>query len=388
LPAEPYLILYGTSSPATVIKPSLLVSSDRAEEIWFRDGAERSALGARPDQSVSSMASRSSSRAPAESGWSRWPEAMTNRWCAGSEPTLFVPARRTGRRGCPRYDEPGEHQRENETAAASRHRGSAGAPPAELRRRRQRRFIRRPTPSPPAKSASPAEKSSTERLSFYPMVLADNALYRLRSAQGVIGLADKHQPGRSRPPTPKPSPPATGPTERSRESWPPGWRPTPPHPRPGTAGPQRSCTDRSRCSLTSSPCPPQKTTPPSPPPPPIQPMHTTARARPARRHEPRSHTGSRRPRPPHDQRDRRNRSPTYRAIFRVAACSGRSTRRGRPSRTRRVVPCSRTCTSSTAGRSFLGAGGFAVPHPQFRSAGGVFFDHIRHLRGQVRVRAS
>jgi hypothetical protein len=27
-------------------------------------------------------------------------------------------------------------------------------------------------------------------------LLADNALYRLRAAQGVIGLADKHQPGR------------------------------------------------------------------------------------------------------------------------------------------------------------------------------------------------
>ena len=27
-------------------------------------------------------------------------------------------------------------------------------------------------------------------------LLADNALYRLRAAQGVIGLADKHDPGR------------------------------------------------------------------------------------------------------------------------------------------------------------------------------------------------
>ena len=27
-------------------------------------------------------------------------------------------------------------------------------------------------------------------------LLEDNALYRLRAAQGVIGLADKHQPGR------------------------------------------------------------------------------------------------------------------------------------------------------------------------------------------------
>jgi hypothetical protein len=27
-------------------------------------------------------------------------------------------------------------------------------------------------------------------------LLADNALYRLRAAQGVLGLADKHQPGR------------------------------------------------------------------------------------------------------------------------------------------------------------------------------------------------
>jgi hypothetical protein len=27
-------------------------------------------------------------------------------------------------------------------------------------------------------------------------LLEDNALYRLRAAQGVLGLADKHQPGR------------------------------------------------------------------------------------------------------------------------------------------------------------------------------------------------
>ena len=52
-------------------------------------------------------------------------------------------------------------------------------------------------------------------------LLADNALYRLRAAQGVIGLADKHDRAGSKPPARRRSPPETRPTGQSRASWPP-----------------------------------------------------------------------------------------------------------------------------------------------------------------------
>src|SRR5215472_13277236 len=47
-------------------------------------------------------------------------------------------------------------------------------------------------------------------------LLAENALYRLRSAQGVVGLADRHDPSRLEAPAPRRSPPGTRPTAPSR----------------------------------------------------------------------------------------------------------------------------------------------------------------------------
>ena len=77
-------------------------------------------------------------------------------------------------------------------------------------------------------------------------LLADNALYRLRAAQGVIGLADKHDPGRLRRPARRRSRPGTRPTGRCGASWPPALSGTSCPPRPGTAGRRRSCAARRR----------------------------------------------------------------------------------------------------------------------------------------------
>ena len=107
----------------------------------------------------------------------------------------------------------------------------ASRPTSATTRRRRSRSTCGPRPGagrrPPA-SARPASRSSRE-------LLAENALYRLRSAQGVIGLADKHDPAGSRPPAPRRSPPATRPTGRSRASWPPAPSATSCPLRPGTA---------------------------------------------------------------------------------------------------------------------------------------------------------
>ena len=95
-------------------------------------------------------------------------------------------------------------------------------------------------------------------------LLAENALYRLRAAQGVIGLADKHDPGpargglreggrRRRPVLPD----GAGHPRRRRPSG------TSCPPRPGTAGRPRSCAARPR-SRTSSPCPARSPATPSP----------------------------------------------------------------------------------------------------------------------------
>ncbi len=75
-------------------------------------------------------------------------------------------------------------------------------------------------------------------------LLADNALFRLRAAQGVIGLADKHRPGRLEAACAK-AITAGDPSYRTikgilaagteRDA-----RPA----QPGTAAPRRSCTAR------------------------------------------------------------------------------------------------------------------------------------------------
>ena len=75
-------------------------------------------------------------------------------------------------------------------------------------------------------------------------LLADNALYRLRAAQGVIGLADKHDPPGSRRPAPRRSRPGIRPTGPSGASWPPAPNGTSCPPRPGTAARRRSCAAR------------------------------------------------------------------------------------------------------------------------------------------------
>ncbi len=75
------------------------------------------------------------------------------------------------------------------THGASR---AASRPTWQTTRRRRSRSIcapRRGAGRRPRRSARPAR-------ALIGGLLADNALYRLRAAQGVIGLADKHQPGR------------------------------------------------------------------------------------------------------------------------------------------------------------------------------------------------
>src|SRR5690242_5725084 len=81
-------------------------------------------------------------------------------------------------------------------------------------------------------------------------LLADNALFRLRAAQGVIGLADKHNPARLEAACGRPPRRGTRPTAPSMASSPPA--PKPPL-RPGravTPGRPRTCTDPRSCSPT------------------------------------------------------------------------------------------------------------------------------------------
>ena len=81
-------------------------------------------------------------------------------------------------------------------------------------------------------------------------LLADNALFRLRAAQGVIGLADKHNPAGSRRPARRPPRRGIRPTAPSRASSPPAPKP-PPRPGPAvTPGRRRTCTDPRSCSPT------------------------------------------------------------------------------------------------------------------------------------------
>jgi hypothetical protein len=85
-------------------------------------------------------------------------------------------------------------------------------------------------------------------------LLADNALYRLRAAQGVIGLADRCDPGRLEAAGAK-SAAAGDPSYRTIKGiLAAGAEAGACRPRPGTAAPPRSCAGRRR-SRMSSPCP-------------------------------------------------------------------------------------------------------------------------------------
>ena len=84
-------------------------------------------------------------------------------------------------------------------------------------------------------------------------LLTDNALYRLRSAQGVIGLADKHDPGRLEAACAK-AITAGDPSYRTIKGiLAAGTERDPLPPRPGTAARRRSCAAPPH-SPTSSPC--------------------------------------------------------------------------------------------------------------------------------------
>ena len=80
-------------------------------------------------------------------------------------------------------------------------------------------------------------------------LLADNALYRLRAAQGVLDLADKHQPGRLEAACAKAAA-AGDPSYRTVKGiLAAGTEAVARAPRPpGTAAPRRSCTAPTRCS--------------------------------------------------------------------------------------------------------------------------------------------
>ena len=85
-------------------------------------------------------------------------------------------------------------------------------------------------------------------------LLADNALYRLRAAQGVVGLADRHDPSRLEAACAK-AITAGDPSYRTVKGiLAAGTERDQPPLRPGTAAPRRSCAARRR-SPTSSPCP-------------------------------------------------------------------------------------------------------------------------------------
>jgi hypothetical protein len=97
-------------------------------------------------------------------------------------------------------------------------------------------------------------------------LLAVNALFRLRAAQGVLGLAGKHGPDR-----------LEQACARAIEVGDPSYRTIKgilaaraealPGSRPATAGPQHTCTGLRSCSATSWPCPDRAARPPWPLPP-------------------------------------------------------------------------------------------------------------------------
>ena len=82
-----------------------------------------------------------------------------------------------------------------------------------------------------------------------------NALFRLRSAQGILRLTDKHSPQRLEAACAKAIDAGDRPTARSAGSSPPAPKPNPHRPAPATAAPPRTCTAPTPCSPTSSTCP-------------------------------------------------------------------------------------------------------------------------------------
>ena len=86
-------------------------------------------------------------------------------------------------------------------------------------------------------------------------LLAENALFRLRAAQGVLGLADKHDPGRLEAACATATAPGTRRIAPSRASSSPAPRPPPPRARPATAARRRTCTGPSSSSPTPVPLP-------------------------------------------------------------------------------------------------------------------------------------
>jgi hypothetical protein len=74
-------------------------------------------------------------------------------------------------------------------------------------------------------------------------LLAENALFRLRAAQGVLGLADRHDPARLEAACATATAPGIRPTAPSKASSPPAPKPGPPPARPVTPARPRTCTD-------------------------------------------------------------------------------------------------------------------------------------------------
>ena len=122
-------------------------------------------------------------------------------------------------------------------------RPAASRPTSATTRRRRSRSTCGPRPGAASQAAAigPACEQVIAEL------LEVNALYRLRAAQGVIGLADKHGPAGSKRPARRRSRSVTRPTAPSRASSPPApKRDQPPGGRPGTAVLPRSCAARLR----------------------------------------------------------------------------------------------------------------------------------------------
>ena len=117
-------------------------------------------------------------------------------------------------------------------------------------------YPRRRSPStcaPPPGAARRATEIGPASTALIGGLLADNALYRLRAAQGVLHLADKHRPGRLGPPAPQLPPPETRPTGPSRACSPPAPRPHPSQ-RHRSEEPRRSCTAPRPCSPPNPRC--------------------------------------------------------------------------------------------------------------------------------------
>ena len=152
----------------------------------------------------------------------------------------------------------------------TRARTAASRPTSATTRRRRSPSTCAPRPGAaagPPRSARPAAAVIDE-------LLADNALFRLRAAQGVLGLADKHDPGPARgglreghrrrgpvlphhqghPRRRHRDRPDRAPDRGRRGARAPARpRPAVRRPRPAIAPP----TARTSCSPTSSPCPPR-----------------------------------------------------------------------------------------------------------------------------------